>query len=116
MALIEVREDLPLGEFNFAIRAWNVHIIASVCKEMLLLVGKLVETHFAICERTFEWALSCVDPQVIKHIWEFPKEFSTIVVVAGEYSTKLPCFFVLVELELGELFGHRYQHLVIDVF
>jgi hypothetical protein len=35
---------------------------------MLLLVGKLVETHFAICEWTFEGALSCVDPQVIKHI------------------------------------------------
>jgi hypothetical protein len=48
MALVEVREDLPLCEFHFAVRARNVHIIASVCKEMLLLVGELVEAHLAV--------------------------------------------------------------------
>ena len=48
MALIEVREDLSLCEFNFAVRARNVHVIASVCKEMLLLVGELIEAHLAV--------------------------------------------------------------------
>jgi hypothetical protein len=56
-----------------------------------------------------------VDPQVIEHIGEFPEKFSTIVMVAGEDSTKLPCLFVLIELELSELSGHRNQHLVVDM-
>ena len=52
---------------------------------------------------------------MIEHIGEFPEKFSTIVMVAGEDSTKLPCLFVLIELELSELSGHRNQHLVVDM-
>jgi hypothetical protein len=48
MALVKVRENLPLGESHFAIRARNVHISASVCKEMLLLVRELIKAHLAI--------------------------------------------------------------------